>query len=63
MFTVTMASGAARFLLEWPPTNIIHTCKCGESFLARARRAVEYRSNEVALPDNPDSGVKSKILL
>jgi hypothetical protein len=63
MFTVTMAPGAAKFLLEWPTTNINLTTKCGESFLARARWAVKYCSDEVALPDNPDRVTDQFVLL
>jgi hypothetical protein len=55
MSTVPDAPGVAKFLLNWPTTDVDITTPSGElSFLAFVRVAVEYISDKDALPDNPD---------
>jgi hypothetical protein len=54
MYTTKMAPGAAKFLLEWPTTDVNITTSSGTSFLAYVRGAIEYFADKVAIPDNPD---------
>jgi hypothetical protein len=54
MKTINMAPGAAKFLLEWPTTNVNITAKAGASFLGLVRGAVMFFSDKVALLDNLD---------
>jgi hypothetical protein len=54
MYTSMMAPGAAKFLLEWPTTNINIISRSGASFLADARGAVHHFSHSVPIPDNAD---------
>jgi hypothetical protein len=67
MRTPLFAPGAAKFMLEWPTTDVNITARSGASFLAVVREAVAYVSNtfsdQVALPDNPDWWVKDKFVL
>jgi hypothetical protein len=71
--TMPWAPGAAKFLLEWPTTDVNITTRSGASFPTMVRETVayvsEHFSDKVLLPDNPDwvkktlsssSGVKSK---
>jgi hypothetical protein len=48
------APGAAKFLLNWPTTDANITCQSGESFQSSVRRTLEYFSDKLALPDNPE---------
>jgi hypothetical protein len=54
MCTTKLASGAAKFLLNWPTTDVNITTRSGASFLARVRNAVKHFSNSGARPANPD---------
>jgi ankyrin repeat protein len=62
MCTIKHAPGAAKFLLNWPTTDVNITTRSGESFLARVRIAVKYFSNKIARPDNPEQ-VQHQFLL
>jgi ankyrin repeat protein len=62
MRTPLFAPGAAKFLLEWPTTDVNITARSGASFLAVVREAVSYVSDQVALPDNPNR-VKDQFVL
>ena len=53
MYTIKLAPGAAKFLLNWPTTDANITDRSGVSFLASVKWAVEYNSIKIALPDNP----------
>jgi ankyrin repeat protein len=54
MCTAPDAPGAAKFLLNWPATDVNITTLSGFPFLADVRMVVEEFSDKVALPDNPD---------
>jgi hypothetical protein len=54
MYTLPAAPGAAKFLLNWPTTDADITNRSGQSFLVRVRMAVEYFSDRIAGPENPD---------
>jgi hypothetical protein len=62
MYTIMFAPGAAKFVLEWPATDVNITAQSGESFLAKVREVVGHLSDQVALPDNPDR-VKDQFML
>jgi hypothetical protein len=53
ILTAPYAPGAAKFLLNWPTTDIDITTPSGASFLAGIRCDVENLSVRVARPDNP----------
>jgi hypothetical protein len=54
LFTAPDAPGAAKFLLNWPATDANITSRSGQSFHDAIRSALEYFSDKVALPDNPE---------
>jgi hypothetical protein len=54
MHTIPDAPGAAKFLLNWPTTDVNITNRHGKSFLVGVREAVENFSERVARPVNPD---------
>jgi hypothetical protein len=54
MLTTPYAPGAAKFLLNWPTTDVNITTRSGASFLAWVRRTVKHFSDQIALPDVPD---------
>jgi hypothetical protein len=54
MCTTPDAPGAAKFLLNWPTTDVNITTFSGESFLAFVRLAITKFSDQIALLDNPD---------
>jgi hypothetical protein len=56
MFTGKLAPGAAKFLLNWPTTDVNITNRSGETFLASVRGDVKYFSDETPRPDSPGSG-------
>jgi hypothetical protein len=62
MCTTPFAPGAAKFLLNWPTTDVHITIRSGVSFLALVRLNMEYFADEVALPDDLDQ-VQQKFLL
>jgi hypothetical protein len=62
MCTNPAAPGAAKFLLNWPTTDVNITARSGESFLAKVRCTVECFSDKVALTDNPEQ-VQHEFLL
>jgi hypothetical protein len=61
MLTNQFAPGAAKFLLNWPSTDVNIT------FLARVRETITLFSDRIALPDNPERynpvEIKSQFLL
>jgi hypothetical protein len=62
MCTAPDAPGAAKFLLNWPTTDVNITTRSGGSFPALIRLAIADFSYKAALPDNPDQ-VKHQFLL
>jgi hypothetical protein len=54
MFTMKLAPGAAKFLLNWPTTDVNITNRSGLSFLASVRNYVKYVSDELARPNYPE---------
>jgi hypothetical protein len=62
MCTISLAPGAARFLLSWPTTNFNITNRSGGNFLSAVKEAVQYMSDQTALLDNP-SHVQHQLLL
>jgi hypothetical protein len=50
MRTTPVAPGAAKFLLNWPATDVNFTDRSGESFLTMVRLTVKYFSAQIALP-------------
>jgi hypothetical protein len=60
--TTPGAPGAAKFLLNWPTTDVNITTRSGASFLMWTRKAVEDFSNKVAFLDNPNQ-VRHEFLL
>jgi hypothetical protein len=52
--TITGAPGAAKFLLNWPTTDVNITSRSGASFLAMVRKMIANFSDRMALHDNPD---------
>jgi hypothetical protein len=62
MYTTPFAPGAAKFLLNWPTTDVNITTRSGASFLAGVRETLKCFSDEVARPDNPDK-VQHEVLL
>jgi hypothetical protein len=54
IFTIPDAPGAAKFLLNWPTTDVNITTQSGESLLSYFRSTIMDISDEVARPDNPD---------
>jgi hypothetical protein len=59
---IQSAPGAAKFLLNWPTTDANITSQSGYSFRFGVRKAVEYLSSQIALPDNPEQ-VQHQFLL
>jgi hypothetical protein len=55
MYTTPDAPGAAKFLLNWPTTDVNITSRSGKPFLVWVRDAVKYFSDKLALPDNPET--------
>jgi hypothetical protein len=53
IYTVTDAPGAAKFLLNWPTTDVNITMRSGESFLAEVRKFVKVLADHVARLDDP----------
>jgi hypothetical protein len=53
MSTTRFAPGAAKFLLNWPTTDVNITTRSGASFLTMVRSTITALSYKVALPDNP----------
>jgi hypothetical protein len=51
--TIPEAPGAAKFLLNWPTTDVNITTPAGASFLASVRKTITAFSKAVAQPDNP----------
>jgi hypothetical protein len=63
MCTIKSAPGAAKFLLNWPSTDVNIIARSGASFLTIVRYVVvKYFSDQVALPDNPEQ-VQDQLLL
>jgi hypothetical protein len=63
MLTIPYAPGAAKFLLNWPTTNVHITNRSGLSFLLELLRMnIKGCSDQIALPDIPDR-VRPQFLL
>jgi hypothetical protein len=62
MSTISYAPGAAKFLLNWPTTDVTITDRSGASFLVWARRSVKHFSHQTTLADNPKQ-VQEQFLL
>jgi hypothetical protein len=62
MYTLTDAPGAAKFLLNWPTTDVNITTRSGASFLAWVRLTVKVFSDKIVRPDNPEQ-VQDQFLL
>jgi hypothetical protein len=54
MVTTPYAPGAAKFLLNWPTTDVNATARCGASFLTLLHCTVEHFSEQILRPDNPE---------
>jgi hypothetical protein len=54
MSTTSDAPGAAKFLLNWPTTDVNITTRSGVSFLTFFRLIIKNCSDQIALPDNPN---------
>jgi hypothetical protein len=54
MYTIPNAPGAAKFLLNWPSTNVNITSRSGESFQSAVRSLIASLSEKSARPDNLD---------
>ncbi len=53
MLTTKFAPGAAKFLLNWPTTDVNITSRSGESFLVKVRSTITAFSDATAFPSNP----------
>ncbi len=62
MHTVPFAPGAAKFLLNWPTTDVTITEGAGASFLAMVRLIIQAFSYNGTGPDNPEM-VQHQLLL
>jgi ankyrin repeat protein len=62
MWTALYAPGAAKFLLNWPTTDVNITAQSGMSFLDLAGLNVKNCSDQIAVPDIPDQ-VQQQFLL
>jgi ankyrin repeat protein len=60
--TRSLAPGAAKFLLNWPTTDVNITTQSGASFLARVTNVLKHFSELIARPDNPNQ-VQHQFLL
>jgi hypothetical protein len=63
MYTRLCSSGATKFLLNWPTTDVNITNRSGESFLAQVRFDIKYLFDKIARPDNLDHQVPDQFLL
>jgi hypothetical protein len=54
MLTITGAPGAAKFLLNWPTTDVNITTRSRASILAIVRFAITEISDKISVPDNPE---------
>jgi hypothetical protein len=54
MYTIQLAPGAAKFMLNWPTTDVNITARSGETFRASIKKAIAYFAYRNALPDNPE---------
>jgi hypothetical protein len=54
MCTIPDAPSAARFLMNWPYTDVNITDRSGASFLALVRSTITASSDQIALPGNLD---------
>jgi ankyrin repeat protein len=54
MLTTKFAPGAAKFLLNWPTTDVNITSRSGESFLVKVRSTITALSDAITFPSNPD---------
>jgi ankyrin repeat protein len=54
MVTTKLAPGAAKFMMNWPATNVNIIPRSGESFLVKVRAAITALSIAAAHPGNPE---------
>jgi hypothetical protein len=54
LWTIPDAPGAAKFLLNWPTTDVNITTRSGASLLATVRRYIDAYTAEISLRDDPD---------
>jgi hypothetical protein len=54
MWATPGAPGAAKFLLNWPTTDVNITSRCGRSFLDVVRSTIKNIAFKVAFPGNTD---------
>jgi hypothetical protein len=52
--TIAYAPGAAKFLLNWPTTDVNIIARSGPSFLTSVRSTIKDLSSLIARPDNAD---------
>jgi hypothetical protein len=62
MYTTRFAPGVAKFLLNWPTTDVNITNRSGASILVGARQILTFFSDKIALSDNPEQ-VQHRFLL
>jgi hypothetical protein len=62
IYTIPDAPGAAKFLLNWPTTDVNIITQSGECFIVGVLLAITFFSDKAALPDNPDQ-VQHQFLL
>jgi hypothetical protein len=54
MLTTKFAPGAAKFLLNWPTTDVNITSRSGASFLVKVRSTITAFSVAIVFPSNPN---------
>jgi hypothetical protein len=54
MVTIPDAPGAAKFLLNWPTTDVNITTRSGESFRTRVCSTITANSDQLTIIANPD---------
>jgi hypothetical protein len=62
MYTIQLAPGAAKFMLNWPSTDVNIMARSGEYYLDRVREVLRYFSYQITLLDNPEK-VQQQFLL
>jgi hypothetical protein len=62
MYTIQLAPGAAKLMLNWPTTDVSIIARSGEFYPDRVREVIAYFSHEIGLPGNPEK-VQHQFLL
>ena len=62
MYTIKLAPGAAKFLLNWPTTDANITDRSGVSILAGVRKNISLLYDKIAISDSPEQ-VQHQFLL